>query len=236
MNKLRVFTWVLLILVSNPDRLVRASDTVPGEHEIRNIGILIFDDVDLLDVAGPYEVFSLTRLQAGIQSRFSTETAPFRVFTVAETANPVRTEGGLSINPEYTFSDVPDLDLLIVPGGPGARNLIKHEHSPVLNWIGMQANSQTELASVCTGALLLAKTGILAKRRATTHWGALDILGMLDDSIKVEKDVRYVDDGVVTSAGVSSGIYMSLYIVEKLLGKAVATDTARLMDYDYRSE
>ncbi len=215
--------------------MAEENDTAESSRP-RNIGILIFNDVDLLDVAGPYEVFSLARTVPGIESRFSRDTAPFRVFTIAESTASIRTDGGLSINPDYSFSSTPPIDLLVVPGGPGARNLLQKEKSSILSWIQKQSTTNIQLASVCTGSLLLAKTGILSGREATTHWGALDLLASLDETIQVKKGVRYVDDGIMTSAGVSSGIYMSLYIVEKLLGKEVATDTARLMDYHYPLE
>ena len=225
---------LLLMLLCSSVTTVAAPLTSPGDASERTrVGILLFEGVDVLDVTGPYEVFSLTRLQAGIQSRFSTDTAPFQVFTVAESLSPIKADGGLSINPDYSFANVPAMDLLIVPGGPGARRLVRLDHSPTLDWIRHQGAAETQLISVCTGALLLARTKQLSGKRATTHWGALELLASLDKTILVQQDLRYVDDGVITSAGVSSGIDMSLYIVEKLLGPVVARDTAKIMDYRY---
>ena len=225
---------VLILILFSPlaTAVAQENDTVES-RKVRNIGILIFENVDLLDVAGPHEVFSLVRTVPGVESRFSRDTAPFQVFTIAESIEAVRSEGGLSINPDFSFSNTPPIDLLIVPGGPGARALLQKEKSSILNWVKQKSSTGIELASVCTGSLLLARAGILSGREATTHWGALDLLSSLDETIRVKKGVRYVDDDIVTSAGVSSGIYMSLYIVEKLLGKEIARDTARLMDYDY---
>jgi transcriptional regulator GlxA family with amidase domain len=99
-----------------------------------------------------------------------------------------------------------------------------------LNWIRRTAAAARRLTSVCTGSLLLAKAGLLAGRRATTHWAALDLLDTLDVG-RVERDLRVVDDGVITSAGVASGIDMAFYVVERLCGAAVADETARYIEY-----
>ena len=206
-----------------------------NDRVIRNVGILLFDGVDVLDFVGPYEVFSLTRLEPGVDSRFSGETAPFKVFTVAETTQAIRADGGLSVNPEYSFATAPGIDLLVVPGGPGARQLIKQENATTFDWIRKLGAGDTQLASVCTGALVLAKMGLFSGRKATTHWASLDLLLSLDGSVEVVKGKRFVDDEIISSAGISSGLDMSLYIVEKLLGKAVAEDTARIMDYRWES-
>lgn len=199
------------------------------DNEIRNIGIMIFDEVEVLDFAGPYEVFSQTRLSAGVESRSSGETAPFTVFTVAKTETAIRARGGLSINPDYSFSSAPAIDLLLVPGGLGTRALLEDEES--LNWIKQLSDQATRLASVCTGTLLLAKLGLLKNKKATTHWAALDLLISIDDSISIQAGQRYVDDGIITSAGVSAGMDMSLAIVQQLHGAEVAEDTARFMEY-----
>jgi transcriptional regulator GlxA family with amidase domain len=194
-----------------------------------HVGIFIFDDVEVLDFAGPFEVFSRTRLTPGVDSRRSEDTAPFRVFTVAAHARPVTATGGLRILPDYDFAVAPPIDLLVVPGGFGTRPLLKDP--VVLEWIRRAAVSARRIASVCTGALVLAQAGLLAGRRATTHWGAFDLLASLDPSVQVETTRRVVEDGVVTSAGVSAGIDMALELVEGLCGREVADDTARYMEY-----
>ncbi len=193
------------------------------------VGILVFDQVEVLDFAGPFEVFSRTRLEPGLDSRRSDASAPFSVFLVAERAGPVTATGGLQLLPNYDFASAPPIDLLVVPGGWGTRPLL--EHPPTLDWILATAANATHVTSVCSGALLLAQTGLLAHKRATTHWGALDALASLDATIDVQRDARVVHDGVVTSAGISAGIDMSLEMVERLYGKAVADDTARYMEY-----
>jgi transcriptional regulator GlxA family with amidase domain len=194
-----------------------------------NVGILIFDGVEVLDFAGPFEVFSRTRLQAGPDSRRSDESAPFKVFTVAKTRASVRTTGDLEVVPHHGFADAPPIDLLLVPGGFGTRALINDGET--LDWIRRVAASTRKTTSVCTGSLLLAKAGLLEGRRATTHWGALDLLDSLGAGVKVERELRVVDDGIITSAGVASGIDMAFYVVETLFGRAVADETAHYIEY-----
>jgi len=204
-------------------------DSVTNDEGPLSVAILIFDDVEVLDFAGPYEVFSRTRLEPGVESRQSEASAPFRVFTVAARPGPIAAVGGLRVIPDYDYDSAPPIDILVVPGGFGTRQLI--DDTQVLDWIRLAAASARQVTSVCTGALLLASAGLLAERRATTHWGALDLLASMDASIRVERDARVVEDGIITSAGVSAGIDMAFVVVERLHGAAVAEDTARYMDY-----
>ncbi|HMG23400.1 MAG TPA: DJ-1/PfpI family protein [Kofleriaceae bacterium] len=192
-------------------------------------GILIFDDVEVLDFAGPYEVLSRARTEPGVASRRTDATAPFQVFTVARTREPVRAVGGLQVTPDHGFADAPPIDLLVVPGGFGTRPLL--DDAEVCGWIARTAAGARLVTSVCTGALLLAKAGLLRGRRATTHWGALELLKTTDPSIQVEHGGRFVDDGVMTSAGISAGIDLALGVVERVSGKAVADETAHYMEY-----
>ena len=143
-----------------------------------SVGILIFHDVEVLDFAGPFEVFSRTRLLPGVESRRSDESAPFNVFTVARSPEPVVATGGLRIEPHFAFDTCPAVDVLVVPGGFGTRPLL--DDTRVLGWIRSAARSASFTTSVCTGALLLASAGLLRDCRATTHWGALDLLGSLE--------------------------------------------------------
>jgi len=197
--------------------------------ETLNVGILLFDDVEVLDFAGPFEVFSRTRLVPGAASRRSEDSAPFRVFTIAEGPGPVVATGGLRVLPHHTFADAPAVDLLVVPGGFGARRLL--ERGDVLDWIRARAVAARHVTSVCTGSLVLARAGLLAGRRATTHWSALDALAALDPTISVQADARVVHDGVVSSAGVAAGIDMAFAMVELLCGRDVADETAHYIDY-----
>jgi transcriptional regulator GlxA family with amidase domain len=195
----------------------------------RNVAILIFDDVEVLDFCGPFEVFGVTGQRDGGEF-------PFRVYTVAAVAKsePTLARNGLSVNPNYTIENCPQPDILLVPGGYGTRRLIHDE--TVLQWIKAQSERVELLLSVCTGALL-GKAGLLDGLSATTHWSAMDELRAVAPNTEIRPDERYVDNGkIVLSAGISAGIDMSLYIVSRLLGKAQAAETARHMQYDYWKE
>jgi transcriptional regulator GlxA family with amidase domain len=204
-------------------------DASPAPGRRRKVGILIFGNVEVLDFAGPFEVFSRTRLLPGPASRRSEESAPFEVFTVAPSHGPVIAAGGLAVLPRYSFADAPPIDLLVVPGGFGTRALLGD--AEVVGWIRRVAETAERVTSVCTGALLLSQAGLLEGRRATTHWAALDELAGLGHGAIVVRDRRVVDDGVVTSGGVASGMDMAFYIVEALCGREVADETARYIEY-----
>jgi len=195
--------------------------------------ILLFDGVEVLDFAGPFEVFSRTRLSPGVESRRSDETAPFRVFTVAKKDGPVTATGELKVQPHYSFGTAPPIDLLVVPGGYGTRALLSDHET--LDWIRATAATAKKVTSVCTGALLLAQAGLLDRKRATTHWGALNFLEQISESrgagISVQRGIRFVDDGIITSAGVSAGIDMALHVVQQICGASVASETAHYMEY-----
>jgi transcriptional regulator GlxA family with amidase domain len=193
------------------------------------VGILIFENVEVLDFAGPFEVFSRTRTVPGPESRCSDDSAPFQVFTVAKTREPVAATGGLVVVPAFGFADAPRIDLLVVPGGFGTRPLLQDEET--LEWIRSTAAAAQRVTSVCTGALLLGKLGLLDGKRATTHWAALDLLESVAPAARVDREQRVIDDGIITSAGVASGIDMAFYIVESLCGQAVADETARYIEY-----
>ena len=195
------------------------------------VGILIFDDVEVLDFAGPFEVFSRTRTVAGADSRRTEDSAPFEVFTVARTREMIAAIGGLKVTPAYAWSDAPAIDILVVPGGFGTRALLQDEST--LAWIRETAARSKHVTSVCTGALLLAKLGLLQNRRATTHWAGLDLLATIDPTIRVQRKARFVHDGVFTSAGVSAGIDMSFAVVEHLCGREVALETAHYIEYPW---
>ena len=195
----------------------------------RNVGILIFDGVEVLDFAGPFEVFSRTRLEPGAASRRDDGSAPFRVFTVARTKAPVTATGGLVVVPHHGFADQPGIDLLVVPGGFGTRALL--DDAPTLDWIRTTAGAASLVTSVCTGSLLLARAGLLAGRRCTTHHAALDLLASIDPTLRVERERRVVNDGIISSAGVAAGIDMAFHVVELLHGPAVAEETAHYIEY-----
>lgn len=197
--------------------------------EKTTVGIFIFDRVEVLDFAGPYEVLSRARTVPGMESRWTDESAPFTVFTVARSAAPIKAVGGLKVVPDYSFEQAPEIDLLVVPGGMGTRALL--DDAEVLDWIRCVSAQARQTTSVCTGALLLANADLLDGHRATTHWGALDHLDSLDRDIEVDRKSRFVDDGIVTSAGVAAGIDMAFHLVEQHCGRDVANETAHYIDY-----
>ena len=194
----------------------------------RTVGILIFPEVEVLDFCGPFEVFAITRSGDSLDDAERL----FDVLTIAEEDQTVRCRGGLLVQPQYTIDNHPPLDILVVPGGAGA-DVIYAGNERVLDWIAAQA-AQIELTtSVCTGAKLLARRGLLDGRRATTHWGSVESLRRRHPEIDVVADARFVDEGpIVTSAGVSAGIDMSLHVVGRLYGEKIAARTARIMEYD----
>jgi transcriptional regulator GlxA family with amidase domain len=193
----------------------------------RTLAIVLFDDVEVLDFCGPFEVFS-------VAGSF-TDPPAFRVLTVAEKAGPVTTRGGLSVNPHHRFADCPRPDLLLVPGGWGTR---KEMHNPaVIDWIKAQAGQAELVLSVCTGALLLAKAGLLDGLRATTHHSAIDLLRQTVPRATVHADCRWVDNGrVACSAGIAAGIDMSLHVLGRLVGREVVEQTALEMEYPWAGE
>ena len=194
-----------------------------------NVGILIFDGVEVLDFAGPFEVFSRTRLVPGVEARRSEESAPFNVFLVAKSTEAIRATADLCVLPRFSFGDTPPIDILVVPGGYGTRALLHDQE--ILSWIREVAASAKHTTSVCTGALLLAQAGLLQGRKATTHWGVYDLLESLNAGVTVLRDQRVVIDGVFTSAGVSAGIEMAFAVVEHFYGREVAEETAHYIEY-----
>lgn len=191
----------------------------------RNVAVLIFDEVEVLDFAGPFEVFSVTGRRDGSN--------PFETYTVAAQPGPVLARNRLSINPHHTTATCPPPDVLVVPGGAGTRPLVRDRD--LLAWIAGQA-ARTELVlSVCTGALLLGAAGLLDGLEATTHHEAFDELRAAAPAAVVREGARVVDQGrIVTSAGISAGIDASLAVVARLCGAEQARETAAYMEYDWR--
>lgn len=202
----------------------------PAGAQRRTVGILIFDDVEVLDFCGPFEVFSVSRGLGGDGTRDEAAVL-FDVLTIAERPDPVRAVGGLTVLPAATIADHPALDIVVVPGGRGTRR--EMTNPAILGWIAAQ-RSQAELTtSVCTGSFLLGANGLLDGLGATTHWASIDRLREIAPAATVHADQRVVDEGaVVTSAGISAGIDMALHVVARLHGEATATATARTMEYD----
>ena len=193
------------------------------------VGILIFDDVEILDVAGPFEVFAVTRLND--EQRLQ-QSSPFKVYLISETNKQITAIGGLRLTPDVTISECPELDLLVVPGGWGTRKESKNKI--LVNWIGNQFTNDRLIASVCTGSSLLGKAGLLDGRDATTHWRAFDFLQESAPKARILKNVRFtLTEPIFTSAGVSAGIDLALRIVSHVFGTEVGQATARQMEYPY---
>ena len=196
------------------------------------VGILVFDQVEVLDVTGPFEVFSVTRLNESMRQN---EPSPFRVLLVSEKVEPIHAVGGLRLLPDVSICECPQLDLLVVPGGWGTRREIKNKK--LIGWIAERASTTGLVASVCTGSSLLGKAGLLDRREATTHWLAFDFLRKAAPKAKIQMDVRFtLQQPVFTSAGVSSGIDLALRIVSQYFGTNIGIATARYMEYPYPFE
>ena len=193
------------------------------------VAILLFPEVEVLDFAGPFEVFSVAARIA--PKLLGLAGPPFEVCTVAHERQPVRARHGLAVVPDYGFADAPPIDVLIVPGGVVDQPL---RCPATLAWLRQAAAGARLTASVCTGAFLLAELGLLDGRRATTHWEDLGDLQAAYPGVRVIDGVPYVDEGtLVTSAGISAGIGMSLHLVGRLAGTELARLTARQMQYDW---
>lgn len=192
-----------------------------------NIGILIFDKVEELDFVGPWEVFTMSNEVF----RFRGEEAPDEVFLVSQSGGLINCAKGLRVESDYSIAEAPHIDLLLIPGGQGTRAEVNNE--TLLDWISICAEGCTWVTSVCTGALLLAAAGPAKGKRVTTHWGFIEDLRKRGEASEVLEDVRYVRDGnVVTSAGVSAGIDMSLWLIGQIHGERHALAVQKGMEYD----
>jgi len=187
-----------------------------------NVGILIYDQVEVLDFSGPFEVFSTA-------SRLSQPTGAFEVYLLSASPERVRARGGYFVLPHFDLGSHPELDVLIVPGGVHDQAM---NDPTLIAWLKQVSPGCRIVASVCTGAFILATAGILEGMQVTTHWEDIADLRALSDSYKVIEDVRWVDqDHIVTSAGISAGIDMSLHLVARLTSESLALLTAKQMDF-----
>ncbi len=195
----------------------------------RTVGILIFNDVEVLDFCGPFEVFSVAQQPREVDR----EQPLFKALAIAEKPGIVTCFGGLLVQPHHTIDDDLKLDILVVPGGQGTRR--ERLNTRLLDWIAAQ-DTHTELTtSVCTGALLLAEAHLLDGHKATTHWQSIDWMRDTYPGVTMLSTERFVDEGhIITSAGISAGIDMALHVVSRLHGHDTAAWTARRMEYDWR--
>jgi putative intracellular protease/amidase len=178
------------------------------------VAVLLFDGAEIIDYAGPWEAFG----EAG-----------FQIFTVAEKKNPIHAVFGQKITADYTFANSPAADVLLVPGGAVEKSL---ENAALLKWVQKNAETSKHVMSVCTGAFILAKAGLLDGLTATTVSHSIDELGKVSPKTKVVRDQRYVDNGkIITTAGLSSGIDGAFHVIEKIKGRGEAQATALGMEY-----
>ncbi len=183
-------------------------------------GIVLFDDAEELDFVGPFEVFTM----AGM------ERPDDRVVLIAERSDPVRCAKGMRVIPDCTFEDAPELDVILVPGGQGTR--VESKNPVLLDFVRKASTGCSWITSVCTGSYVLSEAGLVSGRKITTHWAFVEELRKSTDATVLER-VRYVRDGnVVTSAGVSAGIDMALWVLGQLTGPDYARKVQRYMEYD----
>lgn len=202
-----------------------ADETAKAPAKVRTVAILVFNGMDIQDFAGPTDVFFYAGASSGGK-------AIFRQVVVAKSMDPITSQGFIKIAPNCTFADAPKPDILVVPGGD-VNALRKDEET--MKWIKNVGPDCEQVLSVCTGALVLQTAGFLDGLKATTHWGSISRLREQAPSTTVLENVRYVDNGrIITSAGVSAGIDMSLHVVAKLLGFDTAETTARRMEYEWK--
>ena len=188
--------------------------------EVANVAILLFEGVQIIDYTGPYEVFG--HMQNA------------RVYTVSETGKTLTTAMGMTVTPNYSFDSAPEPDILVVPGGDAE---VAYNNPKVVDWVTAKAKTAEHVMSVCNGAFILAKAGLLDGAKATTFHGLIDELRAFAPKTTVVADQRFVDNGkVITSAGLSSGIDASLYLVSKIQGAARARQLALVLEYDWQPE
>ena len=195
----------------------------------KRVGIVIFDEVEVLDFCGPFEVFSTTRIN---EERRREEVSPFEVLLISQSGQRVQTAGGMKVIPDVSFCRCPSLDILVVPGGAGARK--EMSNPAMLSFVCSRAPEVQTLASVCTGAFILGNAGLLDGLRATTHWRTLQTMRELFPNVTVDSKSHVVEAGkVITSAGISAGIDMALVVVAQHCGEGIARATARNMEYPF---
>lgn len=202
-----------------------------GATPRRRVAIVVFDEVEVLDFAGPFEVFSALRFDEATRR----ETAsPYEVIVAGVKPGLVHCRGGLKVQPDCTIDtlDAASLDTLVIPGGYGVRPLL--QHAAFLDWLRGAAPQPRRLASVCTGSLLLAEAGQLDGHAATTHWKSLDWMARDWPSVRVQRERHWVIDGrIASSAGISAGMDLALKLIEADFGEALARATARHMELAY---
>jgi transcriptional regulator GlxA family with amidase domain len=189
---------------------------------MNNVGIFVFHDIELLDFAGPYEVFSVTSELNNYQL--------FKVFTIASDSGVVQSVNGLRVVPDFTFNNHPPVDILVVPGGAGTKAEIKKRE--VLDWVHKTFENSKITMSVCSGARILGSLGLLDHIESITHHEVIAHLKEIAPNTLINPDKRFIDTGrIMTAGGISAGIDLSLHIIRKLHGETTVNKTIRYMEY-----
>jgi transcriptional regulator GlxA family with amidase domain len=187
-----------------------------------NVGIFLFNDIELLDFAGPYEVFSVTAELNDYNL--------FKVFTITQDGREIKSVNGLKVIPDYNFTNHPPIDILVIPGGVGTKTEMLNER--VLNWLRQHYEASKITMSVCSGARLLGKLGLLDNTDVTTHHEVIEHLQEIAPLARIKENIRFIDNGkLMTSAGISAGIDLAFHVVEKLYGQDTRNKTIIYMEY-----
>lgn len=213
---------IILALLSGIHISAQGNDTTV---KTRNVAILVYDEVELLDFAGPGEVFQ--------QAEFNGRKA-FNVYTVAADKKEIMSQQFLKVTAQYNLDDCPMPDILIIPGGNSYSQV---GNKKLIDWINKVNQKAEYMLSVCNGVRLLAKTGALDGKTATSHYRAVDNLAKEFPKVEMVKGKRFVDNGrIITTEGVSAGIDGSLYLLGKLFNKDVPNNVAKQMMYNWTPE
>ena len=193
---------------------------------MNNVGIFLFNDIELLDFAGPYEVFSVTSELNDFQL--------FKVFTISSDGAEIKSVNGLRVIPDFTFDNHPPVDILVIPGGVGTRKEVNKQE--VLTWVNNTCKDAKTTMSVCSGARLLGALGLLDGLEAVTHHEVIEHLAKIAPNAIINPGKRFTDnEKIMTAGGISAGIDLSLHIVKKLYGEEIVNKTIRYMEYgDWR--
>ena len=197
-------------------------DSKGKEIQMKNAGILVFNNIELLDFAGPYEVFSVTGELSGNKL--------CRTFIVEEHGEIVKSVNGLKVIPDYSFADSPDIDILIIPGGAGSKEIMENES--IINWVLLKNEKSEVTYSVCSGSRILGRAGLLDNIEYTTHHEVIDDMLKIAPKGLLRENMRFTGSGkIFSSAGISAGIDLSLHIVERLFGRDIMERTKAYMEY-----
>ncbi len=213
---------------------INASE-LPQKNAPWFVGILVFDNVEVLDFCGPFEVLSITRFLDEEKQR--TDYSPFIVRLISEFGGIIRSSNGLKVFTDLDFNNHPEIDLVLVPGGWGTRKEV--QNSVLIDWLRVQKEKAQLMASVCTGSFLLAQAGLLDGLEATTHWKSIEKMKIAYPKVQVIQGRRFIVSGqgkIITSAGIAAGIDMSLFLVSELLGYDIGSSTAHHMEYPWKYE